>query len=102
GPDEVAHFGEVLRVEIGTVLSGASVDREKVVRSLKVVRSYDAIGSGLGLVVDSYGMLSLCVDRGSAARELNLGQGDLVILSRLEESDQNSTITTSVRIAPKR
>jgi S-adenosylmethionine hydrolase len=102
GPDEVAHFGEVLRVEIGSVLSGASVDRERVVRSLKVVRSYDAIGSGLGLVVDSYGMLSLCVDRGSAARELNVGQGDLVILSRLEQSDQNGTITTSVKIAPKR
>jgi hypothetical protein len=47
-------------------------------------------------------MLSLCVDRGSAARELNVGQGDLVILSRLEQSDQNGTITTSVKIAPKR
>ena len=66
------------------------------------MRSYDAIGSGLGLVVDSYGMLSLCVDRGSAARELNVGQGDLVVFSRLEQSDQNGTITTSVKIAPKR
>lgn len=102
GPDEIAHFGEVIRVEIGSVLSGADVDRERVVRSLKVVRNYDSIGSGLGLVVDSYGMLSLCVDRGSAAGELNLGQGDLVILSRLEASDQDSTITTSVKIAPKR
>ena len=53
-------------------------------------------------MVDSYGMLSLCVDRGSAARELNMGQGDLVILSRLEGNDQNRTITTSVKIAPKR
>ncbi|HBQ52579.1 MAG TPA: hypothetical protein DD711_07120, partial [Acidimicrobium sp.] len=102
GPDEVTHFGEVLRVEIGSNLSGASVSREQVVRSLKIVRSYDALNGNLGLVVDSYGMLSLCVDRGSAATELNIGSGDLVVLSQLQEGDQNSTITTAVKIAPKR
>ncbi|MDA3017782.1 MAG: SAM-dependent chlorinase/fluorinase, partial [Actinomycetota bacterium] len=102
GPDEVASMGEVLRVEIGSVLSGASVSREQVVRSLKIVRSYDAIGSGLGLVVDSYGMLSICVDRGSAARELSIGQGDLIILSRLTETEQTKPIPTPVKIAPKR
>jgi len=47
-------------------------------------------------------MLSLCVDRGSASRELSIGQGDLVILSPLSEIEQPNTITTSVKIAPKR
>lgn len=102
GPDEVEHFGDVLRVEIGCVLSGASADRERIIRSLRVVRSYDAIGAGLGLVVDSYGMLSLCVDRGSAATELNVGQGDTVVFSRLHNGDQIDSTTSSVKITPKR
>jgi S-adenosylmethionine hydrolase len=103
GPDDVKDFGDTLRVEIGTILSGAATSREQIVRSLKIVRSYDAIGSGLGLVVDSYGMLSLCVDRGSAARELNIGQGDLVVLSRLDDNNhQAQAVTTSVKIDRKR
>jgi S-adenosylmethionine hydrolase len=102
GPDEVATFGEVLRVEIGSLANATNASTPKEVRSLKVFRSYDQIGSGLGLVVDSYGMLSLCVDRGSASRELSIGQGDLVILSPLSEIEQPNTITTSVKIAPKR
>ena len=102
GPDEVASFGEVMRVEIGSLANVTNASTPKEVRSLKVVRSYDQIGSGLGLVVDSYGMLSLCVDRGSAARELSIGQGDLVVLSPLSATELPNTITTSVKIAPKR
>lgn len=102
GPDEVASFGEVMRVEIGSLANVTNESTPKEVRSLKVVRSYDQIGSGLGLVVDSYGMLSLCVDRGSAARELSIGQGDLVVLSPLSATELPNTITTSVKIAPKR
>ena len=100
GPDEVAHFGEVLKVEFGSTLSGAATTQDHVVRALKIVRSYDAIGSGLGLVVDSYGMLSVCVDRGSASKELGIGQGDLVILSQI--SDQDRSVTTPVSLGQKR
>lgn len=104
GPDEVADFGDVVRVEIGSLMSGASATREPVVRALKIVRSYDQIGSGIGLVIDSYGMLSLCVDRGSAATELRIGQGDLVVLSRSSDSaaQTNISITTAVKISPTR
>lgn len=101
GPDEVVAMGEVLRVEIGSVLSGASTNREPVVRSLKIVRSYHSIGSGPGLVIDSYGMLSICMDRGSASRELSIGQGDIIILSRLDQSEQSNTVTTSVKVSRK-
>ncbi|CAB4596560.1 MAG: hypothetical protein F2583_01990 [Actinobacteria bacterium] len=104
GPDEVTNFGEVVRVEIGSLLSGASASREPVVRALKIVQSYDQIGSGLGLVVDSYGMLSLCVDRGSAANELQIGQGDLIVLSAPTDSpsQDSASVTTSVKISPTR
>ena len=104
GPDEVTDFGEVVRVEIGSLLSGASASREPVVRSLKIVRSYDQIGSGIGLVIDSYGMLSLCVDRGSAATELQIGQGDLIVLSAPTDSPRQdpTSVTTSVKISPTR
>lgn len=104
GPDEVADFGDVVRVEIGSLMSGASATREPVVRALKIVRSYDQIGSGIGLVIDSYGMLSLCVDRGSAATELQIGQGDLVVLSRSSDSaaQTNISVTTAVKISPTR
>lgn len=104
GPDEVADFGDVVRVEIGSLMSGASATREPVVRALKIVRSYDQIGSGIGLVIDSYGMLSLCVDRGSAATELQIGQGDLVVLSRSSDSAEqtNVSVTTAVKISPTR
>ncbi len=104
GPDEVLDFGEVVRVEIGSLMSGASATREPVVRALKVVRSYDKIGSGIGLVVDSYGMLSLCVDRGSAATELQIGQGDLIVLSKSGDSggQVSGSTTTSIKISPTR
>ncbi len=104
GPDEVVDFGEVVRVEIGSLMSGASATREPVVRALKVVRSYDQIGSGIGLVVDSYGMLSICVDRGSAATELQIGQGDLIVLSKSGDSggQVSGSITTSIKISPTR
>ncbi len=104
GPDEVTNFGEVVRVEIGSLLSGASASREPIVRVLKIVRSYDQIGSGLGLVIDSYGMLSLCVDRGSAANELQIGQGDLIVLSAPTDSPSQdpASVTTSVKISPTR
>ena len=109
GPDEITDFGDVVRVEIGSLMSGASSTREPVVRALKVVRSYGQIGSGPGLVVDSYGMLSLCVDRGSAATELHIGQGDLIVLSAATDKlpgnnsgDNSVSVTTPVRLSPTR
>ncbi len=41
----------------------------------------------LGLVVDSYGLLSLALDRASAALELGAAAGALVVLEPLDEGD---------------
>jgi S-adenosylmethionine hydrolase len=37
--------------------------------------------TGIGLLVDSYGLLALAADRGSAATELGLGEADRVVLT---------------------
>ena len=47
--------------------------------------SYAALRTGeVGLVVDSYGLLSIAVDRGSAAEQLGLHAGDPVTLESFE------------------
>jgi S-adenosylmethionine hydrolase len=51
------------------------------VRTTVRADTYGAIPKGqIGLVVDSYGLLSVCVDRGSAAFELGLAAGSEVTL----------------------
>jgi S-adenosylmethionine hydrolase len=70
-PEEVAGFG-------GRVLVRWKEETRVAVRA----GVYDDIAPGqLGLLVDSYGLMALAVDRGSAADELKLGPGDAVSLS---------------------
>ena len=70
GPDEVQNLGPMLRVVIGDD-----------VRSARLVSHYAEIdGGAIGAVVDSYGMVSLALDRGSAAEALRIGAGDGVNL----------------------
>ena len=67
-PEEMAPFGDRVTMRIG--------DRT---RTARVVAAYGELGPGqVGLVVDSYGMLSIAVDRGSAAQELRVAAGDEV------------------------
>jgi S-adenosylmethionine hydrolase len=69
--DEVAHLGDRLVLRFG-----------EEVRTAQVAPTYDAIGTGrIGLVVDSYGMLSICFARRSAADELGLHVGAEVTLA---------------------
>lgn len=64
-----------------------SVERVRVrigdsTRNLAVHRSFAGIGAGAaGLVTDSSGLLAVAVERGSAAAELGIGDGDAVLLS---------------------
>jgi hypothetical protein len=46
--------------------------------------TYAELGTDLGLVVDSYGLLSLAFDRRSAADELRITAGDAVTLAKAE------------------
>jgi len=91
--DDVASWGSQIRVVVVNTATS-----ERVTRSLRVVENFSQIAGGLGLVIDSYGMLSICVDRGSAAIELQLGSGDLVTLA---PDTSGRIITTKVEIGRK-
>jgi S-adenosylmethionine hydrolase len=83
GPDDIATFGEVLRV----VIDGD-------VRSARVVTHFAAItGGGIGAVVDSYGMIALAVDRGSASEALRIQEGDEVHVFAGEQELVASPVT---------
>jgi S-adenosylmethionine hydrolase len=82
GPDDVQQYGPVLRLIIG-----------EDVRSARIVSHYaDIDGGAVGAVVDSYGMLALSVDRGSAAESLRLSAGDAVLVFA-GESGSTSFVT---------
>ena len=70
-PDELLPFGSRLTVKTGNRTRTAST-----------TTAFGALGPGeLGVLVDSYGLVSLVLDRASAADELALGPGAPVDLS---------------------
>lgn len=70
GPDEVAAMGDHVSVRWG-----------RTTRTARRAHTYGELASGeIGLVVDSYGLLSVCLDRASAAAELGLGPGSAITL----------------------
>jgi len=89
GPDDVASLGTRVSIE----LTSATGDRST--RAANVVRNFSEIGGGIGLVIDSFGMLAICIDRGSAAVELSIAVGDAVRLAALTDSPG---ITTNVSL----
>lgn len=89
GPDDVAAWGDLLQVTIG-----------EVTRVAARVRTFGDVGPGaVGLVVDGAGMLSLVLDRRSAADELTAAAGDQAMLRPLESTDRPS-VTTPVSLRP--
>ena len=83
GPDDLpaAWTGDLqLRIGSPTEPTGG------VVRHAVRATSFAALGPGQpGLVLDSYGMLAVCLDRRSAAEELGLVAGDQVLLAELKD-----------------
>ncbi len=83
GPQDVEHFGPVLRLVI-----------DNDVRSARVVSHFAEIeGGAIGAVVDSYGMIALAVDRGSAAAELRLQAGDSLVIYAGDSGPSASAVT---------
>lgn len=83
GPDDVAQFGRTLRIIVGDD-----------VRSARVTTHFaDIDGGAIGAVVDSYGMLALAVDRGSASETLRLGSGDAVLIFTGTGDGQTSAVS---------
>jgi S-adenosyl-L-methionine hydrolase (adenosine-forming) len=88
GADDVAHMPSALRVVLGDEVRRASI-----------VRTYADIQTGaLGMVIDSYGMLALSMDRSSAAQSLRLGVTDEVRLFPYgDEPDPSQTTKVGIR-----
>jgi len=79
-PGEVEAFGDRLRLRVG---------RES--RTARRADTYREIGTGeVGLVVDSYGLLSIALDQGSAAVELGLAAGAAVHLEPFGDEQETS------------
>jgi S-adenosylmethionine hydrolase len=91
GPDEVAMLGTTLSIGL------TSATGERSTRTAAVARNFAEIGGGIGLVIDSFGMLAICIDRGSAADELSVAPGDVVVLSAVAEA---GGVTTRVALRP--
>ena len=82
-PTDIEPLGSTLRVRA----------RESV-RRVVLASTYGELSTGaVGLVVDSYGLLSLCVDRGSAALEMRIAAGDEV---RVEPVDDDAATESGV------
>jgi S-adenosylmethionine hydrolase len=90
GTEDVAAWGDQIRIRIGDTTRVATV-----------TQSYGELGAGaIGLVVDSYGLLALSLDRRSAAEALGLGAGDAVRLEPLTDGGDDDRIVAPTPLAP--
>lgn len=95
GPDEVAPLGDRIQLRWGDD-----------VRTATRAPTYEGIEPGqVGLVVDSYGMVSVCLGRRSAAAELRMPVGTEVVLRTPGDDDAErapSGTTQPVTLTPRR
>ncbi|HEY1279756.1 MAG TPA: SAM-dependent chlorinase/fluorinase [Acidimicrobiales bacterium] len=92
GTEDVAAWGDQIRIRVGDTTRVATV-----------TRSYGELGAGaIGLVVDSYGLLALSLDRRSAADVLGLGAGDAVRLEPLADGDDDAPVAPTPLAPPQR
>jgi S-adenosyl-L-methionine hydrolase (adenosine-forming) len=99
-PDEIDDWGPRIRMRFGNGFGDG--------RTLVRARAYGDLAPGdVGLVVDSYGLLSVAIPRGSAAERLGLDAGDPVRLVRLEDADtaadesSGNGVTSPVQLRPR-
>jgi S-adenosylmethionine hydrolase len=76
-PDDLQPLGATDRVRL-TLVDALGHERA---RTAVVVGAFGDLGTAeLGVVVDSFGLLAVCLDRASAANELGLAAGDRVVV----------------------
>jgi S-adenosylmethionine hydrolase len=90
-PAEIEGFGDRIALRFGTRT-----------RTGVRHRTYAEVPTGeVGLVVDSYGLVSIAVDRSSAADELALGTGDEVVLAPIADDEAPRGRATPVTLREK-
>jgi S-adenosyl-L-methionine hydrolase (adenosine-forming) len=76
-PEELVPFGDVVSIRFGGVDGRA--------RSARLARAYGELRTGeIGLVIDSYGLISVSLDRASAAKELGLAESMSVVIGHAD------------------
>jgi S-adenosyl-L-methionine hydrolase (adenosine-forming) len=103
GPDDLEGWDDRLQLRVGAPTDPSGVAVRTAVRATSFA---GIVGGGLGLVLDSYGMLAICLDQRSAADELHLGPGDQVVLVPLADEagadPSNATVETPVQLGRHR
>jgi len=74
-PDDIAQWPDLVAVAGGRLTRNAG----------RVATFAEIPTGGIGLIVDSYGLVALAVDRGSVAAELGLTEGDELTLRPVED-----------------
>ena len=99
GPDDLPEdWGPHVQLRYHTHTTFADPSGMQTRSAIRATSFADLGGGTVGLVLDSYGMLAVCLDQRSAAEELGLTAGDQVILSAL---DAPPAPTTPVTLAPR-
>lgn len=90
-PDEIAHLGDRVQLRFdGRVRTGVRHD------------TFAEVPAGeVGLVVDSYGLVAIVVDRASAADELGIATGDEVVLAAIDDEAATAGAVTPVTLKEK-
>ncbi len=88
-PEDIEVWGEFIQVEGG-----------RATRTAKRVVSFADIGTGsVGVIIDSYGLVALAVDQGSAAMELAAQEGSQLTL-READGPQGAPSPVSIQTKP--
>ncbi len=94
GPDDVDHLGDRLRLVMG--------ERTRLARR---ATSYAELGAEVGLVLDSYGLLAVSLDRHPASVDLGLAAGDEVKIEALGDGDEPTNgvgpVTVDINRGPR-
>jgi S-adenosyl-L-methionine hydrolase (adenosine-forming) len=92
-PDEVHVLGSVVSIRFGGIDAQA--------RTARVTTTYADLKTGeIGLVIDSYGLLAVSLDRASAARELGLAENMAVIISEADPPAASTTTAAKATSTP--
>lgn len=99
-PDDIDGWGDVVRLQIGRP---ADPMAEPEWRPARRVRTFADIADGqIGLIIDSYGLLTIALDRRSAEAELGARTGTEIRMSRLPDGEpRQSGATTPVSLGPR-
>jgi S-adenosylmethionine hydrolase len=84
-----------LRYQTHTTLADPSGQATR--RAVRATSFSELRGGEAGLVLDSYGMLAVCLDQRSASQELGLGAGDQVTLTVLDAPSAATAVSLSRR-----